>query len=116
MFTSRAEHRILLRQDNADLRLTELGYRIGLVSEERYERFKRKKSAIDALHDLLADTTVRPEVMSPMLESVGTTGLKQPVKAKTLIPRPQVHLDDLLGADSELNRSEEHTSELQSRG
>src|SRR5690625_3313289 len=107
MFTSRAEHRILLRQDNADLRLTELGYRIGLVSEERYKRFQKKKGAIDALHDLLADTTVRPEVMNPMLESVGTTGLKQPVKAKTLIPRPQIHLDDLLKADSELKEMAE---------
>jgi tRNA uridine 5-carboxymethylaminomethyl modification enzyme len=102
MFTSRAEHRILLRQDNADLRLTELGKRIGLVTDERYERYRAKKDQIDRLFDLIENYTVRPEKMDPMLERKGTTKLSQPVKAKTLIPRPQLHLQDLLDADEEL--------------
>jgi tRNA uridine 5-carboxymethylaminomethyl modification enzyme len=104
MFTSRAEHRILLRQDNADLRLTELGHKIGLASEERLERMTQKKNEINTLHDLLADYTVYPGKMDPMLLEQDTTVLSQPVKAKTLIPRPQLSIYNLLHADEELHQ------------
>jgi len=102
MFTSRAEHRILLRQDNADLRLTPMGYKLGLVDEERYQRFSAKKDEIDRLYDLVGSYTVRPEKMNDMLSNKGTSGLNQPVKAKSLIPRPELFLSDIIDADDSL--------------
>ena len=110
MFTSRAEHRILLRQDNADLRLTEKGYSIGLADSNRYQKYIEKKEAVDGVHDLLSAYTARPETMDEMLIAQGTVPLSQPVKAKTIILRPEITLNHLLEADIQLNEAVEAIS------
>ena len=96
MFTSRAEYRILLRQDNADIRLTPIGREIGLASEEAYKSVKRKINGTKQLIKDLKKIGIAPSVINPFLKSKGSSPIKQQVKLSSIITRPKVYLDDLL--------------------
>ncbi len=113
MFTSRAEFRILLRQDNADFRLTELSYRLGLASEHRYRLLHEKTSQVHELDKLVDSVKLKPSIVNAFLESIGSTPLSESKHLFELISRPEVSLSDLLQFVPRGTFSEEVTTSVE---
>ena len=117
MMTSRAEYRLLLRQDNADLRLTEIGHNIGLISNERYERFLNKKNNVENEIERLKNTVIKPtKEVNDFLEKNGTSKLSTGIKLSELLKRPELTYKKLGEIDKErpnLTKQEAEEVEIQ---
>ncbi len=103
MFTSRAEYRILLRQDNADERLTPLGHAIGTASDERLRLLEAKQSSVSELRKFLEETSVSPDEINPLLNDLNSSPIKQKVKLSSVITRPHITLEHLQQASEPLH-------------
>ena len=116
MFTSRAEYRILLRQDDADMRLTEKAYNLGLATEERYKRMTSKKDSIESLLHFTENFSLKPALINDALERIGTTPLRQGCKLSELIGRPQITInniaDSIKAFKSELDKITDRKEEI----
>ena len=109
MMTSRAEYRLYLRQDNADMRLTQKGYDIGLVSQERYDRFLKKKADVDAEIERLKNDRITPKEINPILEERGIVGLNNGLSLYEFLKRPEINYSLLeeVGKGSDKDLSDE---------
>ena len=112
MFTSRAEYRLLLRQDNADIRLTEKAYRLGLAKEERLRRMQTKVTESQSLEDFLRETSLKPGIINPILESIESSPVDQAYRAAQILTRPNMTLEKLDEIDAIKEFSSQYNEEV----